>query len=167
MVGRFWCQALLSGLLFAGAAHAKPPAAALISAQSIPNFVKQMEAMGFKISDLEQDGSPPSFGTEIDGHPTNVLFGGCTEGKACKYVLLLTSFSDIVNPPPEFLNHINRDYDMIGVFKNDRDKLAVQHGIVLGTDGIPITTFRKALEYWSSDLDGISDDAIKAGIVTK
>jgi hypothetical protein len=151
-------------VLAAAIGSAAPAQPAQVTAQD-PEAVRALfTRWGYRPAPLElQDG--PYFVATLDDGATTVGFGGCTNNRDCVNVVLLTSYSDILNPPFEWLNERNNDYGLVTLTRGDGGKLQLRMGILLGTQGISEALFIRHLEEWVATNRDLAQRALDAHLV--
>jgi hypothetical protein len=165
MMKALWL-ALAPMLYLAGLAGAAAAPAQTVTGQD-PQAVRALfDRWGFHPEAIYTNGSVPSVDIVVDDTPTSVAFGGCTNGRRCTYFALITSFSDIVNPPFEWLNDINGEFDNVTVTRREDGHLGLRMSVMLGTDGVPETTLRAVFNDWVAANGDIAQRAITAHLVT-
>jgi len=147
-------------------AAAAPAAPALVTARE-PEAVRALFARwGYQPDAIEAHEGVPHFAMTVDGIRTGVGFGGCTDNRNCAYVVFVTTFEDVGNPPLEWINARNNDYDLVTLSRGDTGKLEVQGGIMLGTQGVPEALLRDAVSSWAAMAQEAAREAIAAHLVT-
>jgi hypothetical protein len=130
-------------LIMAGAMLAATPALA----QQKPLDAGDAEAF---LGQLREMGYVPGTLTMERGHPITVLkdgdnsyalsFSGCTGMKKCRYVTMVGAFTDVVNPPADWVAKENRDFDLIKVWVSNKGTLI--YGTTTVIEGWPGANFR-------------------------
>lgn len=136
-----------------------------ISIKDATAFFAQMRALGYDPTALDASGDTPSFGATFENFTTTVRMIGCTAGKDCKYVTFVTSYTDIVAPPADWVVKMNDEFDLLKVGVNDKKQLYMFAAYPV--EGMPVATFRQLVSYWLADTAAIGDEATKANLVTK
>ena len=161
---------LLAALALAAAALAAAPAPAepaQITARDPEAVRALLTRLGYRPGPLETtSGGVPNFQATIDEIATAVAFGGCANGRDCTYIVLVTSYEDVANPPFEWLNARNNDYDLATVSRNDAGKLSVRTGIMLGAQGISAALLQAQLADWAATNHSIAQEALDAHLAT-
>lgn len=123
--------------------------------------------LGYQPGALEtSSGGVPNFLVTIDEIATAVAFGGCTGGRNCTYVVFVSTYEDVVNPPWEWLNARNNDYDLVAVSRAEDGTLSVRGGVMLGTQGISEALFHDLLRDWATTNHSIAQEALDAHLAT-
>ena len=159
---------ILAALAFAAcsAGLAAPAGAqALVNGQN-PEAVRALfDSWGHEPTPLESTDDQPLFTATADGFHYFVAFNGCTRGRDCTHVVLVAHYDDVINPPFEWLNRQNYDFDQITASRNpESGRLALRSGITLGRQGIPVSTLRMAIDSWLEDTAQIATLALDAGL---
>ncbi len=148
--------ALLAGL-------AAPAQAANVTGN--PQAVRGLfDRWGFAPGAISENEGVPWFETNIDGIVALVGLGGCTGGRNCTYLTLSAVYSDVPNPPFEWLNDQNALYDQVTALRNEAGLLSVRAAVMLGSEGVPETTLRVAIGDWARANGEIAERAIRAGL---
>jgi hypothetical protein len=157
----------MKSLIFAGlavlAAQAAP--AQGVNGRDPAAFAKTLTDMGYSPTKLETSDDIPMFNAEISGTDTAFVFGGCVGGKDCSYIALVSSFTDVSNPPTEWINRMNRDYDLGKLWINGDKNLSFSLVIPMGVEPIPRGTLRFALEQWTAFVNTVADSARQEKLV--
>ena len=88
----------------------------------------------------------------------------CTAGKDCKYITLVASYSDVINPPASWVQQMNDEFDLLRVGVNDSKQLYMFGAYVI--EGLPQAELKRILDFWASDTAAIGDEAIDGGYAT-
>lgn len=135
----------------------------LISIKTIDVFQASLRQMGYDPEVSKSDDGHPVFKITRDGSSTAIVLGGCENGTACTYVAFVTSLTDVINPPAEWLQSVNDDFDLIKVVVNDDKTLRIAHSAVI--EGLPVTSFRYLLDQWFAGVSEVGQKAIKDKLV--
>lgn len=154
--------AILIALAGTAMAQAQPPA--LVHAREPEAFGAGLAAMGYRPGAPELVEGVPVIRIEIGGQPTALAFGGCTDGRNCGYVVFTTSFTD-VEPRSDWLERMNDLYDLVKLGRSREGGLSIRSGVVLGPEGIPVTTMRMILDQWQAALGEVAQQAIDAKLL--
>ena len=138
----------------------------MVTAQN-PETVRALFATwGYGPSEMRDTDDQPSFLATVDNFTFAVAFNGCTAGRGCLYLVLIANYDDINNPPAEWLNHQNYQYDELTASRREDDgRLVLRTGITLGPEGIPVSTLRLAMDGWIQDTGAVERSAAEAGLV--
>ena len=139
-------------------------AQALLNARNPETVRAQFEAWGYRPTALENLEGVPSFSATIENLVTNIAFSGCTNGRDCNSLLLLATYSDVLNPPYEWLNARTYEYDLVAAMRGEDGLMILRSTVMVGPDGIPASTLRAAIDQWLAANDDVSRDAIAAGL---
>jgi hypothetical protein len=160
MTMKFGIPTIALAAMLASSAHAETPRIAIADPVA---FADQLRGMGYTVGPIESRDGIPMTSTDIRGLSTVMTFGGCKAGKDCTYLLLITSFSDVINPPAAWLNKANADFDLVKVWTNSSGTATLSHAVVFG-DGMPAATFARILEQWQLSAAGVAQSAVAAKI---
>ena len=151
-------------LAIAAAGLAAPALAQNVTGRD-PQAVRALfDRWGFAPTALETNGEVPMFDVTIDGIGAVAAFGGCTAGRNCTYLVVNAVYSDVPNPPLEWVNAQNREFDLITASRNDGGLLSLRTSVMLGGDGVPESTLRVAIGDWAMANGEIAQRAIQAGL---
>lgn len=145
--------------LFTTPASAETPAALTLADPAV--FAAQLREMGYDPEPFD-NAQVPTTVIHHDSSAYSVALGGCSAGRNCKYLVLLGSFSDIANPPADWVARHNADYDMIKVWVNDDHHLTYSTAMVV--DGMPRSTFRANLDLFVDSGNGLAREAVIGGL---
>ena len=159
---------MLAGLVAAaiGMAGAQGAAAQepMISAVD-PQAVRALfESWGYRPTALEGIDDQPLFQATVSGLQNVVVFGGCRAGRDCTHIVLIATYNDVPDPPHEWLNQQNFDYNLVAVMRREDGLLTLRTGIMLGSAGVPVSVMRAALDDWIAANDEIARNAVQAGL---
>jgi hypothetical protein len=155
---------LLLVAALAACAIAAPADAANVTGRD-PRVLRTLfDRWGFAPGEIRENDGVPWFETNIDGIGAVVGLGGCTEGRNCTYLTLSAVYSDVPEPPFEWLNDQNALYDQVAALRNDAGLLTVRAAVMLGAEGVPEATLRVAIGDWARANGEIAERAIRSGI---
>ena len=155
---------ILIALALAASAFAAPAAAQNVSG-SDPAAVRVLfERWGFAPTPMVVEDNVPLFDVTIDGIGAVVAFGGCTAARNCTYLVVNATYSDVPDPPFEWLNAQNREFDLITASRNAAGLLSLRTSVMLGGEGVPESTLRVAIHDWAMANGEIAQRAIAAGL---
>lgn len=140
---------------------AAPAAAQSVSIADPAVFRAKLQAMGYAPGPLTKKDSVPEFEIEVDGFGTTLRMQGCDKGKACKYITLVASYSDILNAPAPWIQQMNDEFDLLRVGTNDSGQLYMFGAYVI--EGLPERELRRILDFWAADTNEIGQEAISKG----
>lgn len=138
----------------------------IVSAADPEALRSQFGSWGYQPSAMNGEAGMPIFTANISGVRTVVVLGGCTAARNCNHVVFVATYSDVPNPPYEWLNRQNFDYNLVTAMRNADGLLSLRSGIFIGT-GIRLSTLRFAIEDWIAVNGEITRNARDAGIVRK
>ena len=153
----------LSALLFASSASAAKDDLA-VSVKSLVSLAKTLEMMGYPSEPSLSDGGYPILTIRTADTQTAIVFGGCEKETNCKYIVLVTSFTDVKSPPEAWLQKLNADYDLLKVALNEDKTLRISHGAIV--EGLPVSSFRKILDEWVAAVTTVAKDAMTEKLVS-
>ncbi|NML07099.1 hypothetical protein [Sphingomonas sp. G-3-2-10] len=159
MIRRFL---ILCALFFAAPAFAQ--ANGPLSAKDPAAFAAQLRAMGYKPGEIDKSNDKfPALIFEYRDWPINITFGGCTNGTNCRYIVLVGIFSDVLNPPADWVAELNVDFDLIKVWVGDNGRLSFSAGAIV--EGWPPSAFKTLVDELINGGDELADEARKAKLV--
>jgi len=121
-------------------------------------FVTVLTDMGYA-PDPIADPADPITTLKVAGVTYTVAFGGCEAGRNCRYLVLLGSFIDIIDPPAKWVAAKNTEYDYIKVWVGPDKKLMFSTGLV--ADGLSRENFRAAVDLFVGSSNQLAGDAVK------
>jgi len=154
----------IMGVAFALAATT--PAAAASESVSIDGnatFEKTLREMGYAPKSEVTESGATFFIADIGDVPTNLILGGCTDGRACRYLYMSSSYTDVPNPPENWVTNMNDTFDILKIGRNDAGNLYYSAAHVV--EGIPRSVLKQIFNMWVADADALADEARKAGLV--
>lgn len=154
--------AAVAAVLFASGA---PAQAQSVSIKNPANFWTTLKAMGYAPTPIANADKTPEFDVSVNGFVTTLRLQGCTEGKDCKYMTLVASYSDVVNAPQSWIQKMNDEFDLLRVGTNDKGYLYMFGAHVV--EGLPQSELKRIFDYWSADTAGVGQEAIDGGYTTK
>ena len=143
---------------------AAPAQAQSVSLKDPVAFRNTLSAMGYAPTALTAADTTPEFDIDVDGFSSTLRMQGCSAGKNCKYITLVASYSDVINPPANWVQQMNDEFDLLRVGVNDRKQLDMFGAYVI--EGLPQAELKRILDFWASDTAAIGDEAIDAGYAT-
>ena len=143
---------------------AAPAQAQTVSIKDPAAFRNTLSSMGYAPTALTAADTTPEFDIDVDGFSSTLRMQGCSAGKNCKYITLVASYSDVVNPPANWVQQMNDEFDLLRVGVNDRKQLYMFGAYVI--EGLPQAELKRILDFWASDTAAIGDEAIDAGYAT-
>ena len=157
--------ALIAAAWWAGLAGPAGASAQMVTAQDPQTIRALLDRWGFRPDAITMAATTPVVGVTIDGLNTTIGFGGCTDGRACTYLVLVNTYTDVPNPPMDWINAVNVEYDNITVMRGEDGLLGVRASVVLGARGIHQDTLREILTGWAAANAEIADRAIASNLV--
>jgi hypothetical protein len=148
--------AAFGALAFAPALAAEEKAAP-VSLKSPEAFYAMLEEMGYAPRDFKYNPTLPTMLITVDGQPTSVTLGGCVAKKNCTYMYLSAEFTDIIDPPLDWLEDQNVAFDVLKVTRNDKKELYISTAHFV--EGLPRETLRVIFDNWDADGDAIAEEA--------
>ncbi|NNM76040.1 hypothetical protein HJG53_03850 [Sphingomonas sp. ID1715] len=120
-----------------------------------------LKDMGYAPEALDLSGAPSTVITSNDSRYWVVL-GGCSDKKACKTLMIGSSFTDVM-PPMEWVNKQNESFDLLKVWLNDKKQLA--YSVQVPTSGITRPQLRALIDGLNNSSAQLGQDAIDAKLV--
>ncbi len=142
--------ALWSGAAFAQAIPSGDPAA----------VSSALVAMGYKPGAIQPNGGMPLFNVSINNFDSVFVFGACTGGKDCKYMLLVSRFTDVKNPPATWVNGHNENLDLGKLWVTPDGTLAFSLPVPTGGESMTPAMLRFILEQWAGVIGSVSQSAV-------
>lgn len=136
------------------------PAERPVSIADPAAFASVMREMGYQPSELAKDTKSPAFNVTLGDQPTRFTFGGCTNRINCKYIYMSSAYIDVPNPPKDWLDRMNDQFDIIKVDTDADNDLFFSATHVI--EGIPRSTLRTILDMWISDAAALAQEAVSA-----
>ena len=155
---------VLLALALAAAGFAAPASAQNVSGRDPATVRALFDRWGFAPTALVVSDNVPMFDVTIDGIGAVVAFGGCTAARSCTYLVVNATYSDVPDPPFEWLNEQNREFDLITAGRNVAGLLSLRTSVMLGGEGVPESTLRVAIGDWARANGEIAQRAIAAGL---
>jgi len=124
-------------------------------------FVERLKGMGYAPTDFDnKEGAPSVVITQNDSR-YSMAFGGCSsEKKDCRYIALIGKFSDVANPPADWIAKENIDFDYIKVWVGEDKLLTYSTGIFV--EGMSEATFKNSVQLFIESGGNLAQDAIAA-----
>ncbi|MDF7776975.1 hypothetical protein P1X14_17090 [Sphingomonas sp. AOB5] len=153
---------ILCAMFFATPALAQ--ANAPLSAKNPTAFAAQLRSMGYAPGPVDNSNAEfPMLTFESGGWTIHVSFGGCTNGVNCRYIVLVSIFDQVKNPPADWVAELNVDFDIIKVWRGDSGNLTFSSGAII--EGWPRSTFKAWLEEYVYSGDDLAREARNAGLM--
>lgn len=144
---------------------AAPAGAQAISIKDPQAFAATLTEMGRAPTPVTQADTTPEFDINIDGFLSTLRMQDCTAGRDCKYITLVASYSDVINPPQAWVQKMNDEFDLLRVGTNDKGHLYMFGAYVV--EGLPRAELQRIFDYWGADTAAIGREAIDGGHTTK
>ena len=160
-------RSMLAGLAAAalGLAGTQAPAQEPMVSAVDPEALRGLfESWGYRPTALQGVDDQPLFQATISGLENVVVFGGCRSGRDCSHIVLIVTYNDVANPPYEWLNQQNFDYNLVTAMRREDGLLTLRAGIMFGSAGVPVSVVRAALDDWVAANNEIARRAIEAGL---
>lgn len=151
------------GLSITTAAIAAEPDG-LMSITDPAQFAADLRDMGYE-PDPFSEGAVPQTLLHSDGNGYSAVLGGCTNGTNCKYMVLVSSFTDVLNPPEAWVAKQNVEYDMIKVWVNDSKELAYSTPVVV--NGMSRASLKATIDHFINSGDSLAREALVAGLTSQ
>ena len=103
-----------------------------------------LREMGYAPDPMDMSSDTPSTVITSGGGKFWVAMGGCDRRRNCNYVVVGSTFNDVVDPPAAWLLEQNRDLDLIKVWLNDAKE--VTYGSSILAHGLTRSQFRAFME---------------------
>lgn len=148
-----------TALLFAPPLHAQTDRP--IGVETPAALHGALKDMGFAPEELDLSGAPSTVITSNNSRYWVVL-GGCTDKKACKTLMIGSTYTDVL-PPLEWVNKQNESFDLLKVWLNDKKQLS--YSVQVPTAGLTRPQLRALVEALNASAAQLGDDAIEAKLV--
>lgn len=148
-----------AGILAASSAQAAEPS---MGASDPATLYASLQAMGCSPEPLSVAGAPSTI-IVSQGQRFWVVLGGCDEKKACKTLMVGATYTDVVNPPLDWINRQNESYDLIKVWINKERQLA--YSAQMPTLGVTRPQFRTLVDSLTQSARQLGQDALEAKLV--
>lgn len=142
-----------------------PAQAQTVTIKNPAAFVATLKAMGYAPGPLNKVDTTPEVDISVDGFGTTLRLVGCTAGADCKYMTLVASYSDVINPPAAWVQKMNDEFDLLRVGINDKNQLYMFGAYVV--EGLPRSELKHIFDYWGADTSSIGTEAVEGGYATK
>lgn len=117
--------------------------------------------MGYAPEALDLSGAPSTVITSNDSRYWVVL-GGCADKKACKTLMIGSTFTDVA-PPLEWVNKQNESFDLLKMWLNDKKQLS--YAVQVPTAGLTRPQLRALVDGLNNSAAQLGQDAIDAKLV--
>ena len=120
-----------------------------------------LQEMGYAPDVLDLSGAPSTVITSNDSRYWVVL-GGCTDKKACKTLMIGSTFTDVA-ASLDWVNKQNESFDLLKVWLNDKKQLS--YGVQVPTVGVTRPQLRALIDGLNTSAAQLGQDAIDAKLV--
>ena len=127
-------------LMAAAQAGGDPP----MNAADPAGLEASLREMGYAPEAMDMSSDTPSTVISSGGGKFWIAMGGCDRRRACAYLVVGSSFNDVIDPPLAWVNEQNRDLDLIKLWLNDSKELS--YGTSMLTQGLTRGQFRATLD---------------------
>jgi hypothetical protein len=152
--------AFVASAVLAGAASAAEP---MMNAQDPAALAASLKEMGYAPDPIDTASDSPSTVITSGGSRYWLVLGGCTNKRACDYLVLGSSFSDVVDPPAAWVAEQNKDFDTLKVWTNDQKQLTYSASVL--TTGLTRAQFRAFLDALTGSESVLGNRASEAKLV--
>ena len=128
-------------------------------------MAKGLSAMGYKPGPIDPNGGAPILKVSVSDFETALAFGGCTDGKACKYLVLVSRFTDIKSPPSDWVNARNAELDLGKAWVSEDGILSFSLPVPSGGEPVTAPMLRFIIEQWQGVVGSLSQSAMAAKLV--
>jgi hypothetical protein len=119
-----------------------------------------LKDIGLKPEDPVTADGTTTISVDIEGTPTTLILGGCNKlQSSCTYAVLISSYTDIINPSAEWIATQNTEFDLIKVSLREDKTLGFNHAFT--TEGMTRDGLRSVLKFWSTSSNGLAEQAVK------
>jgi hypothetical protein len=138
----------------------------LLSARNPAAVVRRISGWGYRAGEMRESTNGLPLATIGIGNTNSVaVFGDCSGGANCSYMVLTTLLADVRNPPEDWVSRINNYYDLVSVSAGGANgELLVRMPVFLGRDGIAASTLQAAIQQYEVTVREIARSAIEAGL---
>lgn len=155
-------KALIAAAAMSATAAAAQPVP-MMNAEDPVKLHAAMTEMGYAPEPLSL-GTAPSTVITLRGISYFVILGGCTDAKACKTVMIGSRYTDVVNPPLDWVNKQNEQYDLLKVWVNPNGDLG--YAVQAPAEGMTRRNFRALIDGLLNSGTQLGKDAIEAKLVS-
>ena len=131
-----------------------------VSIKNPKAFSQLLKDLGYAPGDIKPSRGFPQFAVDIADQPTTIIFGGCSLMENCSYIVMSSSYSDVRDPPPQWITKMNDSFDVIKIGLNDDRNLYFSATHLI--EGVPRSTLRQILEIWGNNAAELAREAVKA-----
>lgn len=97
--------------------------------------------------------------------PGVLVFGQCTDNRSCDYLLLVTTFNDLINSPSDWVSAHNMEIDLGKVWVNGNGTLSYAIPVPAGGQDVPVAMMRYVFDQWAAVGKMIATSAIERGLI--
>ena len=151
---------LAASTMLVGAALAAEP---MMNAQDPAAFYASLKEMGYAPDPIDMASDTPSTVITSGGSRYWAVLGGCTDKRDCDYLVVGSSFIDVVDPPVAWVAGQNKDFDTLKVWTNDQKQLTYSASVL--TTGLTRTQFRAFLDALTGSESVLGNRASEAKLV--
>lgn len=152
--------ACLAATILAGTAVAAEP---MMNAEDPAALVASLKEMGYAPDPIDVASDSPSTVITSSGSRYWAVLGGCTGKRDCDYLVLGSSFSDVVDPPAAWVAEQNKDFDTLKVWINDQKQLTYSASVL--TTGLTRAQFRAVMDALTGSEAVLGNRASEAKLV--
>jgi hypothetical protein len=120
-----------------------------------------LKDMGYAPEDLDMSGAPSTVITSNNSRYWVVL-GGCTDQKACKTLMVGSTFTDVA-ASLDWVNQQNESFDLLKLWLNDKKELS--YSVQVPTAGLTRPQLRSLIDGLNTSAAQLGQDAIDAKLV--
>lgn len=154
----------MAGMTLLACASAAP--AQQIVSTSEPTAVAAVAGiLGLKPALIEERGDNVLYSFEMEELPGVLVFGQCTDNRSCNYLMLVTTFNDLINPPSEWVSAHNMNLDLGKLWVNENGTLSYAVPVPTGGQDVPAAVMRFAFDQWAAVGRTIATSAIEQGLI--
>lgn len=132
-----------------------------IGADTPSSLHAALSDMGYTPEALDLSGAPSTV-IVSDDRRYWVVLGGCTDKKACKTLMMGSTFTDVA-PSLAWVNQQNESFDLLKVWLNDKKQLS--YSVQVPTAGLTRPQLRTLIDSLNSSAAQLGQDAIDAKLV--
>ncbi len=155
--------AVLLGPVFVNPSRAYAQDGSSISIRDPEAHVLQLKDMGYRVGELTGRDDLPVVELELADIPLAIVYGGCSGGLDCRYIVIFGSFTDVEKPPMAWVAERNANFDLIKVWVNDAGHLAFGAGAPV--EGWPRSSFKSWIDQIILSAQRLGREAIESNLV--
>jgi hypothetical protein len=134
-------EMLLAAMLLAGAQGGADPA---MNASEPSALRASLSEMGYAPESMDMTSDTPSTVITSGGGKFWLAMGGCDRRRTCSYVVVGSTFTDVIDPPAAWINEQNRDLDLVKVWLNEKKEVSYAASVL--TAGLTRGQFRAFMD---------------------